>query len=234
MRILMLVLMSGGYPYDQFRANWKKYMKSHPNVDCYFYQGDTLMLTDYRLDSDTLWIRTPNSLENIFNRTLLAFRYFVNMRPNVYSFVFRPNASCIVNLGKYYEMCKSFPTTNFCSADILRSGEVIEHPVVESPSGAGYTLSIDLVTRFASESNLRNVLIDDISIGYYLQEWKVPIAPARLYKFERREYSDQEILTILSENFHFRFCTGPSYTPRGRDWDIGAISSITNIIYGKK
>ena len=230
----MLVLISSGFPYDQFRANWKRYMKSHPNIDCYFYQGDLSMISEYRLDNDTLWIRTSNSLTNIFHRTLLAFRYFVTMRPNVYSFVFRPNASCLVDFNKYYEMCKTFPVTNFCSAEILRRGEVIDHPVVEAPSGAGYTLSIDLAERFAREPDLRNILIDDISIGYYLQEWKIPITPAKMYKFERREYSDEEVLKLLSENFHFRFCTTPTRLSQGRDWDIGAMGSITNIVYGKK
>jgi hypothetical protein len=229
MRVLMLILMSNGHPYDQFRAIWRRYMKSHPNIDCYFYQGDTRLLTDYRLDEDTLWIRISNALPNIFNRTILAFRYFVNMRPNTYTFMFRPNASCIVDLGKYYEMCKSFPTQNFCSAEILRRGEVIEHPVVEAPSGAGYTLSFDMVRRFAREQGLQNVLIDDISIGYYLQEWKIPIAPATMYKFERREYSYEEIKEILSNNFHFRFRTGEP-----RDWDIQSMNTVANILYSNK
>jgi hypothetical protein len=229
----MLVLMSDGYPYDQFRSIWRKYMKSHPNIDCYFYQGNMGLLTEYKLTEDTLWIRTSNSFQNIFHRTLLAFRYFVNMRPNTYSFVFRPNASCIVNFNKYYEMCKSFPTQNFCSAEILRRGEVIEHPVVEAPSGAGYTLSIDLVKRFAREQGLKNVLIDDISVGYYLQEWKIPITPALMYKFERREYSPEEVMELLSKHFHFRFRTS-SLRDKNRDWDIGAMNSITNILYGKK
>ena len=233
MRVLMLVLMSTGYPYDQFRAIWRTYMKSHPNIDCYFYQGDMSMITDYRLDEDTLWIRTSNSLPNIFHRTLLAFRYFANMRPKTYTFLFRPNASCIVDLNKYYEMCKSFPTETFCSAEILRRGEIIEHPVVEAPSGAGYTLSFDLVRRFAREQNLHNVLIDDISIGYYLQEWKIPITPSKMYKFERREYSPEEIAEVLSNDFHFRFRTG-STRANDRDWDIVSMNTIANILYRKK
>ena len=229
MRVLMLILMSEGHPYDSFRTIWRTYMKSHPGIDCYFYCAKPNLFTDYQLDDDTLWIRLPENHGTLFEKTIRAFRYFVNMRPNTYSFVFRPNASALVNLPKYYEMCTTFPTTGFCSAPILRRGEVIEHPVVEAPSGCGYTLSFDLVKRFAREPNLRNVVIDDISIGYYLQEWKIPIVSAVVYPFEYREYSPEELGGILASNFHFRFRTTDD-----RRWDIQTMKLVADTIYGKK
>lgn len=229
MRVLVLILMSEGYPYDQFRAIWRTYMKSHPNIDCYFYRGNPGMFTDYLLENDTLWIRISERHSDIFERTLRAFRYFLNMRPNVYSFVFRPNASALVDLNKFYEICKTFPTTNFCGGEIMRRGAVIEHPVVEAPSGAGYTLSIDLVKRFAREKGLRNVLIDDISIGYYLQEWKIPIMSVPKHTFQMREHSSEELKEIIETNFHFRF-----NNLANRQWDIIAMKMIADTIYNKK
>lgn len=229
MRVLMLILMSEGFPYDQFRAIWRSYMKSHPNIDCYFYCGKPNLVTDYLLQDDTLWIRISERHSDIFERTLRAFRYFLNMRPNTYSFVFRPNASALIDLNKYYEICKTFPTTNFCGGEIMRRGAVIEHPVVEAPSGAGYTLSIDLVKRFAREQGLRNVLIDDISIGYYLQEWKIPITSVEKHTFQMREHTPEELKEIIDKHFHFRFT---NY--HHRDWDITAMKTVANIIYGKK
>ena len=94
------------------------------------------MLTDYRLEGDTLWIRMSEKYHRIFDRTIYAFRYFMKTRPNTYTFMFRPNASALIDLNKYYELCKTFPTTNFCGAEIMRRGAVIEHPVEEAPSGA--------------------------------------------------------------------------------------------------
>jgi hypothetical protein len=85
------------------------------------------------------------------------------------------------------------------------------------------------VKRFAREQNLQNVVIDDISIGYYLQEWKVPIVPARVYAFEYREYSPEELTEIVASNFHFRFRTNPD-----RIWDIQAMKLVADTIYGKK
>lgn len=229
MRVLMLILMSGGYPYDQFRAIWKKYMKSHPNIDCYFYRGNPNMATDYLLDDDTLWVRVSERHGDIFERTLRAFRYFLSMRPKTYTFVFRPNASALIDLDRYYELCKTFPTSTFCGGEIMRRGAVIEHPVVEAPSGAGYTLSIDLVKRFAREQGLRNVLIDDISIGYYLQEWKIPIVDVPKYTFTKREYSGEELKEIIEKHFHYRF-----NNLSDRNWDIAAMKTVANILYGKK
>jgi hypothetical protein len=229
MRVLVLILMSEGYPYDQFRAIWRTYMKSHPNVDCYFYMAKPNLFTEYLLDNDTLWIRLPEKHAFLFEKTIRAFRYFLNIRPNMYSFVFRPNASALLNLNHYYELCKTFPKEKFCSAPILRRGEVIEHPVVEAPSGCGYTLSIDVVNRFAREQGLRNVLIDDISVGYYLQEWGIPITPARVYALENRDYTPEELADILSTNYHFRFRNDSH-----RDWDISAMKMIADTIYNKK
>jgi hypothetical protein len=229
MRILVLILMSGGYPYDQFREIWRRYMKSHPNIDCYFYRGNPSMLTDYRLEGDTLWIRMSEKYHRIFDRTIYAFRYFMKTRPNTYTFMFRPNASALIDLNKYYELCKTFPTTNFCGAEIMRRGAVVEHPVEEAPSGAGYTLSMDLVKWFAETPGLQNVLIDDISIGYYLQILKVPITPVNKYTFTMREYSPEELKEIVDNHVHFRF-----NNLENRNWDIQSMNTVANIIYNKK
>lgn len=225
MRVLMLILMSHGYPYDQFRNIWRRYMKSHPDIDCYFYCGNPTLTTEYRLDEDTLWIRVPDTLDYVFEKTIRAFRYFVATRPNTYRFLFRPNASCVVNLNAYYELCKTFPQEKFCSA------VVVSYPqgnVSHFPSGSGFTLSFDIVNQFAKESGLKPIYLDDVSIGYYLQEWKIPITPAVRYSFEKRAYSSKETTDILSRNFHFRFRS------EDRNWDIHAMKLIVDTIYGKK
>jgi hypothetical protein len=225
MRVLMLVLMSEGEPYKWFRNVWKKYMKSHPNIDCYFYRGNPNLVTEYVLDDDTLWIRIPDSLPYIFERTVRAFRYFVNTRPNTYSFLFRPNASCVVNFKRYYEMCTSFPTHEFCSAMV---GSFPQRNVKEFPSGSGFTLSFDVVKRFARETGLQNVYIDDVTFGHYLQEWNIPIVPSSRYSFEKRYYSPEELADILSNHFHLRFRS------EDRVWDAYAMNMVVDRIYSNK
>jgi len=222
----MLVLMSEGFPYDQFRQVWRRYMKSHPNIDCYFYMSKPNLFTDYLLTDDTLYIRLQESYGTIWEKTLRAFQYFVNMRPNTYTFLYRPNASALVNLTNYYELCKTFPTTNYCSAAIAKCPPV---GLDQSPSGAGYTLSFDLVKRFCRDTTIRQVWIDDVTIGWYLREWKIPIVPAYTYVFEIRDYSDEELKEISSQHFHFRFRNDPR-----RDWDIQTMSRLADCIYGKK
>lgn len=229
MRILMLVLMSEGQPYDQFRAVWRRYMKSHPNIDCYFYMGNPNLASDYLLDDDTLWIRISNSLPDIFERTMRAFRYFVNMRPNIYRFLYRPNASCVVNFNRYYDLCKTFPTEKFCSAVVGGPSPGGEHPAKTFPSGSGYTLSFDLVKKFARDPDLKNIYIDDVSIGCYLEQWGIPITPAERYSFEMRYYSPEELANILNHYFHLRFRNDPR-----RDWDVSAMNIVVDSIYGKK
>lgn len=227
MRVLVLILMSDGFPYDKFREVWKTYMKSHPNVDCYFYTGKPNLFSEYLLTDDTLYIRISNSLSNIFERTLRAFRYFMNMRPNTYSFMFRANASTLINLHRYYDMCKEFPKENFCSAI---TGTYPQRDVKEFPSGCGYTLSIDLVKRFARTPDLQNVYIDDVSIGYYLGQWGIPIVPSSRYRFAMRPHTPEEIEDAISKHFHFRFRNDVD----DRQWDIDSMRAIANIIYSKK
>ena len=226
MRVLMLVLMSEGSPYDQFRQAWRRYMKSHPNIDCYFYMAKPNLFSNYLLTEDTLYIRLPENYASLWEKTVLAFRYFLNTRPNTYSFLYRPNASALVNLEKYYELCKTFPTQNFCSAVIVSCPPV---GLQESPSGAGYTLSFDLVKRFSRDTSIRQVWIDDVTIGYHLREWKIPIVPADRFDAGMREYSSEELTEITSNHFHFRFRNDPR-----RDWDVMAMNMFVDRIYGKK
>jgi len=226
MRVLLLILDSEGHPYDQFREVWRKYMTSHPNVDCYFYRGNPNLSSDYVLDNDTLWIRIPETHPHLFERTVRAFRYFVNMRPNIYDFVFRPNSSALVNLGMYYELCKTFPKQRFCSAV---TGSYQQAGLDKFPSGSGFTLSFDLVKRFARQYDLKQVYLDDVSVGYYLQQWRIPIAPSTRFAFQPREYSDEELTAILASNFHLRFSNLGH-----RDWDVMAMNMIADRIYGKK
>ena len=223
----MLVLMSEGFPYDQFRETWRRYMKSHPNIDCYFYVAKPNLFTEYLLTDDTLYIRLPENHGALWEKTVRAFRYFLNMRPNTYSFLYRPNASALVNLNKYYELCKTFPTKNFCSAVVVSCPEL---QIEESPSGAGFTLSFDLVKRFARDTSVHCIYIDDVTVGYYLREWKIPIVPADRFVVDRREYTPQELNDIASSHHHhFRFRNNDH-----RDWDVMAMNMIADRIYGKK
>lgn len=221
----MLVLMSEGFPYDQFREEWRRYMKSHPNIDCYFYIGDPSISSDYVLDGDTLRIRIPEGYQYITHKTFFAFRYFVQNYPDKYTFLYRPNASSFVDLFKYYEMCKNFPTQRFCSAVVGENKQLN----ILFPSGSGYTLSFDVVKRLAAERYLRNAFIDDIMIGYYLRQWNIQIQPAPRYDILRYPPSQDFLSYIAANHFHVR-CK----YEYDRNKDVEAIHMLVDRIYGKK
>jgi len=221
----MLILMSEGFPYDQFRETWRRYMKSHPNIDCYFYQGNPNLSTNYLLEEDTLWIRLPETFPYITEKTWRAFQYFAQTRPDTYTFLYRPNASSFVDLFKYYEMCKTFPTQRFCSA-VVGEYDKLRLPF---PSGSGYTLSFDVVKRFAIQPNIRTVLIDDVTIGYYLRQWNIEITPALRYDITHYPPSPHIVSFIVSTHFHVRCKNEPD-----RNKDIEAMNMLVDRIYGKK
>ena len=166
----MLVLASDTEPiYKEFQTIWKKYMKSNPNIDCYFYKGDPNLETEFKLDNDTLWIKIDESFETIYEKTLRAFEYF-SEKLNQYDFIFRTNLSSFIVMDKYVEYCHTLPKQQFVSAVVGNAG------YFNFPSGCGFTISTDLVLKLVNDKPLK-IVEDDVTIGNWLYMNGIPIQP---------------------------------------------------------
>lgn len=167
MRILVLILASDNQPiYVELQSIWRKYMKSNPSVDCYFYKGDPTLETDVKLEGDTLWIRIEESLDTVYEKTLKAFEYFAG----TYDFVFRTNLSSFIDLEKYVNYCRTIPTSRFVSAFV---GYYDNYTF---PSGAGFTMSSDVVLDLVKDRPT-HMFLDDVTIGRWLYQKGIPIQP---------------------------------------------------------
>lgn len=171
MRVLVLILASDTEPvYFEFQRIWRQYMKSTPNIDCYFYKANPTLDTEYKLEGDTLWIRMEESLDSVYEKTLKAFDYFAN-RSEKYDFLFRPNLSSFVVFDKYIQHCHTLPRERCVSAFIGVEGADI------FPSGSGFTMSWDIVLELIRDRPVLQCQ-DDVTIGKWLHEKGIPIYPA--------------------------------------------------------
>ena len=168
----------------------------NPNADCYFYKGDPDLAEDASLIGDTLFIRIEDTLETVHEKTLRAFEFFAPHFPK-YKCIFRSNLSSVLVLDRYIEYCKTIPSEQFCSA---YTG-VFEGTTF--PAGAGYTITPDIALRLVEE---RPPLIcqDDVSLGFALKEWGIPITKARRLDFITEKHYDASHAIVERDVFHFR------------------------------
>jgi hypothetical protein len=218
MKILMLVLASDTEDiHIAFQSTWRKYMKSHPNVDCYFYKAHPLLPDAYILRDDTLWIRAGEGYRNVYNKTFEAFKYF-EKDLHKYDFVFRPNLSSFVVMDKYVQYCSTLPKQR------LVAGGIGVYEGILFPSGCGFTMSSDVVMELIRD-NPPYVYLDDVTIGKWLQTKSIPIQPA-----PRGDYSNDSMIFTTSwpveQIFHFRVRN------RDRKLDIEIHKKLLQQYYG--
>lgn len=159
----MLILASNGY--DKFIHVWRTYMKSHPLIDCYFYRGDPDMEEDAKLVDDTIYVKVNDTLESVYEKLMLTLK-FLEPRFHRYDFLYRTNLSSCIDFNTFVHFCMLLPTTNVCAAVIG------EREGIAFPSGAGFTLSMDLVKRLVKE-NPPPFYLDDVTIGKAISSWNV-------------------------------------------------------------
>lgn len=196
-RALVLVLASDTQPiYLEHQRLWRTYMHSTPNVDCYFYKGDPTLESEAELKGDTLFLRIEDTLETVYEKTLRAFDFFLPTLSS-YTHVFRTNLSSVVIFDRYLQYCTTIPREGFCSAWIG------DYDGQKYPAGAGYTITPDLIRRLTTERPPRRVQ-DDVSLGYALREWGIPITAAPRVDLGSESYVEAWRGQIPSTVFHFR------------------------------
>ena len=209
MRVLCLILASDTAPeYLKFQKLWRRFMKTNKNVDCFFYKGHPDLTKPEFLEDDTLWIRTPETLENVYEKTLRAFEYFIP-KLDQYDFVYRSNLSTFVAFEHMLKFCERLTRTLSCGAvigGITREDE--QRNSLETgtsfPGGNGFLLSTDLVKRLVVE-RIPLTMQDDVTIGVALRKWGV-----RIIEFSRPDLNDNG--TWLVNN--------PKMIDNPNDWNL--------------
>jgi hypothetical protein len=168
-RVLIVVLASDTEPiYCKLQSVWKRV--SHPRTDILFLKAHPNLRGDDFIHDNTLYIGCSETLDSVYEKQMRGFKLLLP-RLKDYAFVFRTNLSSYINIPHYLEFCETLPHTG------LYSGVVGCHNEVCFASGAGFTITPDLIHRLVDE-NPPEVFLDDASIGTAIAAWGVQILPA--------------------------------------------------------
>jgi hypothetical protein len=174
-RVLILVLASDNSPfYCKLQSLWKT--AAHPRADVLFLKAHPNIQGDDFIHENTVYIGCPETLDNVYEKQMRSFRV---LRPRLkdYAFVFRTNLSSHVDVPMYLEYCERLPRQG------VYRGVIGNHKGTLFASGAGYTITPDLIERLVHE-NPPEVFLDDVSVGYALASWGIEVVQA-----PRKDYS---------------------------------------------
>lgn len=222
-KILVLILGCNKEPYVSIqRAQLETWisLKQKEDIEVFHYIGDS---SDNYNDDKTIYLNTPDMIENVSLKTLLAFKYVLENGFN-FTHIYRTNSSSYLNLKLLNEYIKDKPRTNFLAGP---SGYDPNFKI-KFVSGAGFIISKDLVqllTNNLQQINMRT--LDDVSISEFLvSKNNIPIHD--VIRIDAYNYDMLNTITKTNVNnaFHFRLKSGNG----DRSFDIKAMHHIYGLL----
>jgi hypothetical protein len=192
MKVLMLVISSHNQPvYDQHKQVWRSYMKSHPDIECYFIEYLPTTFSPV-LMSDTLYLRGIETYKNITRKTIQALEYFLKRKS--YDYVVRTNLSSVWKFPKLIDYLQTAPKTKLYAGVVCTN-----HPPLKYISGAGILFSIDVCFTLLQKRDIAYLCNknDDVDFGVALSF--TDIVPTPVPRVDVHSYED-----IYKEAFHYR------------------------------
>jgi hypothetical protein len=196
----MLVISSDTFPvYAHLRDVWRTYMKSHPQVDCYFIRYDPLTFLPI-LSQDTLTLRGYERYGRIFQKTVDSMTFFLSRQR--YDYVVRTNLSSVWHFPNLLTYLATAPRERYYA------GQRVTHEAsgMRFASGAGFILSSDVAHMVLANADHGRRLqdYDDVAIAAVLLT--VGIAPQSLPRvdFVSLAHYDEHHDKIPPGSFHFR------------------------------
>ena len=195
MKVLMLVISSDTFPvYAEHRKVWRHYMKSHPQIDCYFLQSSPTVFVP-TLTQDTLWVRGSERYGSILRKTLDGLSDM--MRRRSYTHVVRTNLSCVWDFRELIAYLQTLPSTGVY-AGMRCDGDYV--------SGAGIIMTRDIVELLLRNRALAESvgIIDDVDIGHVMRARGVPLIQAHRVDFVSLDHYTEHHDKIPPHTFQYR------------------------------
>ena len=171
MKVLFLILASGGGSYPQFMEQWKRYMNSNPSCECYFYRYSSVE----ELSGNTLFLKGTENMANLYEKTLDALKFFEH-RLDEFDFICRPNLSSFFILDRYLKFLEGLPKT-MCIEGII---EKYQGKGVAFPSGCGFSFTPD-IAKILLERKDKQYIMDDVTFGKVCKEIGIQIYRDKSY-----------------------------------------------------
>ncbi len=200
MKSLMLVISSDTYPvYAKHREVWRTYMKSHPDIDCWFITCRQSLVVPLRTN-DTLFVRGWEGYGAIYGKTIDALTYFLSRTP--YSYVIRTNLSSVWDFKALRAYLETQPRER------LYAGQIGVHPDtgLSFASGAGILMSADVARTLIANQRIgrRLHMFDDVAIAAALLASGIHPQPLPRVDFISPEHYAEHHDKIPPGSFHFR------------------------------
>lgn len=169
MKILIAILACEGDGHytaleNAIRETWGSEKSKHESiVDIIYYYGNPSLESDFILEKDQLWVKSPEGYFNTWNKTLMMFDFI--SKNYEFDCLFRTNLSAYIDLDKLQDFCNKNYNENFYSGCFgnLDPGTFC--------SGSGYFLSKKLVDELAREKeSLFQECVDDLCLGYCMHQ----------------------------------------------------------------
>ena len=167
----MLVISSNNQDvYKAHKRIWKTYMKSHPDIDCYFIEYTYSVIVP-TLVNDTLYLRGTETMQNIIRKTLDAMAYFTSRTK--YDYVVRANLSSVWIFSRLMQYLETAPRYGLYGGEINRNMPILHK--VDYVSGAGIVFSSDVCQLLLQNRHIvyESNVIDDVDIGYALDKLQI-------------------------------------------------------------
>ena len=187
----MLVISSQTQPiYRHHKAIWETYMKSHPDIECYFIEFNQ-SLPFPLLTSNTLFLRGQETYFAILDKTFRALDYFT--RRKHYDYVIRTNLSSVWIFPKLIRFLETAPRRG------LYGGVICDNEPWNFISGAGITFSWDIVQLLLKNRHFAyaSKVMDDVDIGFACLQLGIPTTPIPRVNVHSEE-------DLSKEGFHYR------------------------------
>jgi hypothetical protein len=163
MKVLFLILASGGGSYPKFEEQWKRYMNSNPSCECYFYKYSSVE----ELSGNTLFLKGTENMHNLYQKTLDALKFFEH-RLDEFDFICRPNLSSFFIFDRYLKFLEGLPKT------MCVEGVVGNHGGIPFPAGSGFSFTPDIAKILLKRQD-KQFHIDDVTFGKVCKEIGVKI-----------------------------------------------------------
>jgi hypothetical protein len=189
-------------------------MKFESNVHDFgtITEGDKVETEFVFNGSDTLYVKCKESWDTCWEKTLMAFCYFMPF-VDKYDFIYRTNLSSFIHFGRYLRFCGGLPASGVYSGFIGKHGEVVY------ASGSGFTLSIDMFKKVVEAgTNQKKLVQDDVTVGAILNKDNLTSA-------KRINWSDIMLLDTDLELFHVRLKS------ENRNLDINRYNQLIDRYY---
>jgi hypothetical protein len=167
-KILVLIISSEHPHYIALENSWRKYMNNHPMITSKFLRCKPNIPAHE--DGDTFYANCVESWEEgIFKKVIQAFEFY-NKK---YDLIFKTNLSSFIRLDKLYELAISLPKLN-----VYAGVQGYYYPLdIKFASGSGAFFSQDIVEKLIKRSIDYKGGIDDVMIGYFLNDIEITKLP---------------------------------------------------------